>query len=145
MYHSITLLLPDGRVLAAGGNPRRRDDELRLEVYHPPYLFRGPRPCVERAPGMVRLDDSFDIHTPNAADIQWISLVRPMATTHSYDSEQRLVDIPFRKRGVCKLAARMPANPNLVRPAGTCCSWSIAGGALGGPGCASCRPCAARA
>jgi sugar lactone lactonase YvrE len=108
--------LPDGRVLTAGGNPRRRDDELRLEVYHPPYLFRRPRPCVERAPGMVRLDDSFDIHTPNAADIQWISLVRPMATTHSYDSEQRLVDIPFRKRGVCKLAARMPANPNLVPP-----------------------------
>jgi FtsP/CotA-like multicopper oxidase with cupredoxin domain/sugar lactone lactonase YvrE len=116
MYHSVALLLPDGRVLTAGGNPRRRDDELRLEVYHPPYLFRGPRPCIERAPGMVRLDDSFDIHTPNAADIQWISLVRPMATTHSYDSEQRLVDIPFRKRGVCKLAARMPANPNLVPP-----------------------------
>jgi len=41
MYHSIALLLPDGRVLAAGSNPNRRDDELRLEIFHPPYLFRG--------------------------------------------------------------------------------------------------------
>ena len=39
-----------------------------------------------------------------------------MATTHSYDSEQRLVDIPFRRSGVCNLNAHMPANPNLVPP-----------------------------
>lgn len=116
MYHSVALLLPDGRVLTAGGNPRRRDDEMRLEVYHPPYLFRGPRPCIERAPSTVQLDQSFDIHTPRATDIKWISLIRPMATTHSYDSEQRLVDVPFRRRGVCKLMARMPANANLVPP-----------------------------
>src|SRR6266853_1344512 len=50
MYHSIALLLPDGRVLAAGSNPNRRDDELRLEIFHPPYLFKGPRPFVETAP-----------------------------------------------------------------------------------------------
>lgn len=116
LYHSIALLMPDGRVLTAGGNPSRRNDELRLEVYHPPYLFRGPRPCIERALAEVRLGDAFEIHTPNAVDIKWISLVRPMATTHSYDSEQRLVDIPFRRRGPCKLAARMPDSPNLVPP-----------------------------
>lgn len=116
MYHSTALLMPDGRVLTAGSNPRRRDDELRLEVYHPPYLFRGPRPCIERVPSQIRLDEAFAIHSPNASDIKWISLVRPMATTHSYDSDQRLVDIPFRRRGVCHLHARMPANPNLVPP-----------------------------
>jgi streptogramin lyase len=116
LYHSTAILLPDGRVLTAGSNPRRRDDELRLEVYHPPYLFRGPRPCIERVPATVKHGESFTIHTPNATDIKWISLVRPMATTHSYDSDQRLVDIPFRRRGVCKLHAKMPANPNLVLP-----------------------------
>jgi FtsP/CotA-like multicopper oxidase with cupredoxin domain/sugar lactone lactonase YvrE len=116
MYHSTALLMPDGRVLTAGSNPRRRDDELRLEVYHPPYLFRGPRPCIEQAPAQIRLGETFTLHSPNAPDIKWISLVRPMATTHSYDSEQRLVDVPFRKRGVCHLQARMPANPNLVPP-----------------------------
>jgi FtsP/CotA-like multicopper oxidase with cupredoxin domain/sugar lactone lactonase YvrE len=116
MYHSTALLMPDGRVLTAGSNPRRRDDELRLELYHPPYLFRGPRPCLDRVPAQIRLGESFVVHTPNGLDIKWISLVRPMATTHSYDSEQRLVDIPFRRRGVCHLDARMPDNPNLVPP-----------------------------
>jgi FtsP/CotA-like multicopper oxidase with cupredoxin domain/streptogramin lyase len=114
LYHSTAVLLPDGRVLTAGSNPRRRDDELRLEVYHPPYLFRGPRPCIEHAPAQVKHGDSFTVHTPNAADIKWISLVRPMATTHSYDSDQRLVDIPFKRSGMCKLNARMPGNANLA-------------------------------
>jgi sugar lactone lactonase YvrE len=116
MYHSIALLLPDARVLTAGSNPSRRNDEMRIEIYHPPYLFRGPRPCIEHAPDRVVLGDSFTVHLPDASQIKWISLVRPMATTHSYDSEQRLVDIPFKRSGVCKLNAQMPANPNLVPP-----------------------------
>jgi hypothetical protein len=59
-YHSIALLLPDGRVVAAGGNPEGGDqvawepphpnEELRLEVFSPPYLFRGPRPAITGAP-----------------------------------------------------------------------------------------------
>lgn len=116
LYHSIALLLPDARVLTAGSNPSRRNDEMRLEVYHPPYLFRGPRPCIEQAPDRVTLGASFTVHVPNAVDIKWVSLVRPMATTHSYDSEQRLVDITFRRNGVCKLNAHVPSNPNLVPP-----------------------------
>ena len=116
LYHSTALLMPDGRVLTAGSNPSRRNDELRLEVYHPPYLFRGPRPCIEHVAAQIRLNESFTIHSPQASHIKWISLVRPMATTHSYDSDQRLVDVPFRRRGPCKLYARMPANPNLVPP-----------------------------
>ena len=116
LYHSIALLMPDGRVLTAGSNPSRRNDELRLELYHPPYLFRGPRPCIEQAPAEVRLGQSFLLHSPHAADIKWISLIRPMATTHSYDSDQRLVDIPFRRRRACHLHASLPGNPSLVPP-----------------------------
>ncbi len=47
-YHSVALLLPDGRVATAGSNPDRGDDELRIEIFHPPYLFRGQRPFIER-------------------------------------------------------------------------------------------------
>src|SRR5262249_58565901 len=53
LYHSIAVLLPDGRVLTAGSNPESADPgggELRLELFHPPYLFRGPRPLVPRVP-----------------------------------------------------------------------------------------------
>src|SRR5262249_56140676 len=66
MYHSIALLLPDGRVLAAGSNPNRRDDELRLEIFHPPYLFRGPRPFIEVAPQEIQYGSTNTHHTPPA-------------------------------------------------------------------------------
>ena len=116
LYHSVAVLLPDARVLTAGSNPSRRNDEMRLEIYHPPYLFRGARPCIERAPSELALGASFSVHIANSPDIKWLSLVRPMATTHSYDSEQRLVDLPFRRTGVCQLNAELPGNPNLVPP-----------------------------
>jgi len=50
LYHSVALLLPDGRVATAGSNPDRGDDELRIEIYHPPYLVHGQRPFIEDAP-----------------------------------------------------------------------------------------------
>src|SRR5206468_8141724 len=40
-YHSTAVLLPDARVLAAGG-----DYQPSGEIYSPPYLFRGPRPEI---------------------------------------------------------------------------------------------------
>jgi plastocyanin len=117
LYHSIAVLLPDGRVITAGSNPHRRDDELRLELYHPPYLFRGPRPFIESAPTEVRYGDLIEIDTPQADDIQWAQLIRPMAVTHSCDTEQRLVDLPIsRRRGFCQLSARIPKEPNLAPP-----------------------------
>jgi hypothetical protein len=118
LYHSIAVLLPDGRVITAGSNPHRRDDELRLELYHPPYLFRGPRPFIESAPTDATYNELLEIHTPQADDIQWAQLIRPMAVTHSCDTEQRLVDLPInrRTRGFCQLTVRAPKEPNLAPP-----------------------------
>src|SRR5436305_5524116 len=39
-YHSIALLLPDARVLSAGGDL----GGASAEIYSPPYLFKGTRP-----------------------------------------------------------------------------------------------------
>jgi hypothetical protein len=116
LYHSIGVLLPDGRVLAAGSNPNRRDDELRLELFHPPYLFKGPRPFVERTVRKLVYGRTFEIHTPQAEDIKWVHLIRPMATTHSCDTEQRLVDIKFKANGFCRLKATAPHEPNIAPP-----------------------------
>jgi hypothetical protein len=38
----VALLVPDGRVITAGSNPARKTEELRIEVFWPPYLFAGP-------------------------------------------------------------------------------------------------------
>jgi Domain of unknown function (DUF1929) len=43
MYHSEATLLPDGRVLVSGSDPEEPGfaEELRIEVYIPPYLSAG--------------------------------------------------------------------------------------------------------
>ena len=61
LYHSTALLLPDGRVLAAGKdslyNPAPYNyPERRVEIFSPPYLFRGARPRVTAAPAQLAED-----------------------------------------------------------------------------------------
>jgi hypothetical protein len=89
-YHSTALLLPDGRVLSCGDNhPGGGGD--KLEIFSPPYLFRGPRPAITGAPGKAANGTSITIGTnrPVARAV----LVAPGATTHSFDTSQRHVEL----------------------------------------------------
>ncbi|MEO8182910.1 MAG: galactose oxidase-like domain-containing protein [Deltaproteobacteria bacterium] len=117
LYHSVAILLPDGRVVCAGSNPVRQDEELRLEVYYPSYLFKTQRPRIGGAPSTAAYGSTISIGTPQAASIKWVSLVHPVAMTHSSDSSQRLVDVPFAPGPVVNtLSATIPANANLLPP-----------------------------
>ncbi|MGF1938810.1 MAG: galactose oxidase-like domain-containing protein [Nostoc sp. ChiQUE02] len=115
VYHSVALLLPDGRVVTAGGNPQRRVNELRLEIYSPAYMSRS-RPIIQSAPQTLTYGLQFTIQTPQAANIKWVSLIRPMATTHSCDTEQRLVDIPINSRNATSLNVTVTNNRNIAIP-----------------------------
>jgi hypothetical protein len=120
------VLLPDGRVVAAGGNPEGgsqvaweppdEEEELRLEVFSPPYLFKGPRPEITGAPQAAAHGETITVDTPQAGGIRWASLVRNGVTTHSFDSEQRLVDLEIAGRAAGSLQVTVPANPNLAPP-----------------------------
>lgn len=110
VYHSTAVLLPDGRVLAAGSN-----GEYTAEVYNPPYLFQGPRPQISSAPGAVSYGGSFQVPTPDAQDIARVVLIRPMAVTHSVDTEQRYLELEF-GAAAGLLTVNAPPNPNLAPP-----------------------------
>jgi hypothetical protein len=109
------LLVPDGRVITAGSNPARKTEELRIEVFWPPYLFAGPRPtCIPSA-----IEASHGDSVPAAvgtAQIASACLMRPGATTHSMDSEQRLVDLPIQVTGPGAVLLQMPATATIAPP-----------------------------
>jgi hypothetical protein len=45
-----------------------------------------------------------------------VQLIRPLATTHSCDTQQRLVDLPFIVSGMCELQVSITDQPNLAPP-----------------------------
>jgi hypothetical protein len=116
LYHAGALLLPDGRVLVVGSNPARRVNERRIEIYSPPYLFRGPRPIIEEVPSQVAYGESFAIGTPLAEDIDEAALIRPSSTTHCLSTDQRYVGLEITARHANTITVSMPDNPNLAPP-----------------------------
>jgi hypothetical protein len=128
MYHSVALLLPDARVVTACGNPaqgthvdwREHDpnEELRMEVFSPPYLApeRGPRPTIGAAPTEWRYGQTVTVATPDAATLRDVSLIRPGATTHSFNTSQRLVDLPITARDGAGVRVEVTDEPNLAPP-----------------------------
>jgi FtsP/CotA-like multicopper oxidase with cupredoxin domain len=121
-YHSVAVLLPDGRV-ATAGNECPADSTY--EVFSPPYLFApdgtlAPRPQITSLPTQVHHGHEFSIQTPSASTIAKVVLVRPMAVTHQTDSEQRVVQLMFRTSGTTELKATAPNgwHPHGLAPRG---------------------------
>jgi hypothetical protein len=58
---------------------------------------------------------AFTVRTPDAAAVSDVILIRPGLTTHSFNGEQRLVDVAFAK-GAGQLTATAPADRNVAPP-----------------------------
>ena len=116
IYHSTALLLPDARVVVSGsGNVPGGTDQTNLEIYSPPYLFKGTRPTITSAPSLVKYGESFFVSTPDGANIKAVNLVRPGAATHNFDQDQRFVPVSFSVvAGGIQVVP--PSNPNLAPP-----------------------------
>lgn len=112
-YHSMNLLLPDGRVMILGSNPIDGSVEMRVSIYNPPYLFKGTRPTVTSAPTAAKYGQSISLGVTGA--IASASLTSPMSSTHQTDTNTRLVDLPITGTGTTRTAA-VPSNAALLPP-----------------------------
>ncbi|MBI2684362.1 MAG: DUF1929 domain-containing protein [Actinobacteria bacterium] len=122
-YHSEALLLPDGRVATFGSDPLygktggKAAFEQRIEVYTPPYLFKGPRPVITAAPRAARRGATIDLRSPDAIGLLNVRLIRPSAVTHTTDVEQRSIAVGVVRRRAARITVKIPVDATII-PAG---------------------------
>jgi Domain of unknown function (DUF1929)/Glyoxal oxidase N-terminus len=120
-YHATALLLPDARVLMMGKDGLFNTEpynypEHRVEIFSPPYLFRGPRPAILAAPRQLPYDTAFDIETTDTAEIGSVVLLRAGAATHSFNMDQRHIGLIINGRTPDRLTVTSPPNSNIAPP-----------------------------
>jgi galactose oxidase-like protein/glyoxal oxidase-like protein/Kelch motif protein len=116
MYHSTALLLPDARVLVAGGGRLSPAiDYPNAEIYSPPYLFKGARPTINAAPTTTNYGANMGVDTPDAASITSVSFVRLSSVTHAINTDQRYIPLTF-TANAGSLTVQAPGNSNIAPP-----------------------------
>ena len=93
-----------------------KDEEMRLEIFSPPYFFKDARPLITAAPQAFHYGETITVRSPQAMHIKWVTLIRNGVTTHSFDSGQRLVDLDVVSRTADAVHATVTPNTNLAPP-----------------------------
>jgi hypothetical protein len=120
VYHSVSLLLPDGTVLHGSSGDAMAGTvevppERNHEIFSPPYLFKGARPTITSAPANVSYNQTFSIATPNAAQVTTVRWIRLGAVTHAFDASARASTLSFQISGG-SVAVTAPADSRVAPP-----------------------------
>ncbi|WP_156726628.1 radical copper oxidase GlxA [Streptomyces apocyni] len=122
-YHSGSLLLPDGRVVVFGSDSLFQDKantkpgkfEQRIEIYTPPYNYQGSKPTLSGGPESIKRGETATFKTQHSASIRKARLIRPSATTHVTDVDQRSIELELEKKDG-SVTVTVPKNKDLVQP-----------------------------
>jgi hypothetical protein len=119
LYHSTSVLLPDGSVVLSGGNPVQGQFEKSIEIYKPPYFYNADgslatRPSLTGTPASVTYGQTFSATTNG--NIASVVLIREGAATHAFDMSQREIGLNFAVNGTT-IGIAAPPN-STIAPAG---------------------------
>ena len=108
-YHSVALLLPDGRIWAGGSTESYSEvkgsasitsaggAEHRAEIYSPSYVSQANRPSITDCPDNIGYNMPFKVTTAQAGSISRVALIRCGSVTHAFNSDQRYIGLTFDK------------------------------------------------
>lgn len=120
-YHSVALLLTDGRVLSGGGGlcGDCTTNHPNVEILTPPYLLNADgsaatRPSITAAPADATLGTTISVSATSG--MKAFSIVRMSSSTHSVNNEQRRVPLTFTVGTAGEYLLQIPSDPGVVVP-----------------------------
>ena len=115
-YHSVALLLPDGRVWHGGSTTSGDGANRDIELFSPPYIDVAGRPTISDCPENVGYMMDFLVGTPQANAIARVALIRCGSITHGFNSDQRYVGLNFAVENGNTLRVNAPPNGRVAPP-----------------------------
>jgi galactose oxidase len=120
-YHSVAVLLPDGRVFSGGGGlcGNCTTNHLDGQILTPPYLLHRDgsekiRPQIVDAPATAGHGSTITVTTSGSTPR--FALVRTTAVTHSVNNDQRRVPLPATTADGLTYRMRIPGDRGVVLP-----------------------------
>jgi hypothetical protein len=130
-YHGVTVLIPDGRLWTASGSKNHSgsqcgqnctgpdESETRVEIFSPWYYGRNDRPVVTSCPpSMVANGTPYNIGIGGSqgTNIGRVVMIRAGSVTHSFDTDQRLIELDILGKNSSTVTVASPYTPNVAIP-----------------------------
>ncbi len=127
LYHSTALLLPDGRVLTAGGGAPGPVANTNAEIFSPDYLVAAngqPTPRLEiqgLSTTEAQAGQSLAIAVSSETDVARVTLVKTGSVTHAFNMDQRFIELGFNagangNQNDGTITANLPVNDAEITP-----------------------------
>lgn len=101
LYHSTGTVLPDGRILSAGGGAPGPLKNLNAQIFRPESHYDengnlAERPVIEDAPSNIDSGETFLLDVDNALEISTVGALRSGGNSHSNNSDARFLELDFK-------------------------------------------------
>jgi len=120
-YHSVAVLLPDGRVFSGGGGlcGTCSTNHPDGQIYSPPYLFNPDgtlrtRPVITGAPAKAVAGSDITVTTDSATPT--FSLIRMSGDTHGVNNDQRRIPLTPATVDGTTYTLQLPSDKGVLLP-----------------------------